>query len=389
MSAPANPLVLRMRPHARSIFAEMSGLARAAGAINLGQGFPDEDGPENIREAAIEAISEGRGNQYPPTQGIPELRQAVADHQKRFYDIDVDPDLGVVVTTGASEAIQSTLLALCESGDEVVVFQPWFDLYGAGIDLAGATLVNVPLSAPDFRPNIDAVRAAVTDRTKIILVNSPHNPTGAVFTRDEMAAIAQIAMDNDLIVISDEVYEHLWFDQHRHVPMATIPGMAERTITIGSGGKMFSLTGWKVGWASGPAHLITAVRTIRQHLSFASGGPFQYAFAYGLSLPDEYFEGLRLSMQHRRDLLTAGLTDIGFTVNPSHGTYFLTSDLGPYGVTDANDLALWMPEHVGVAVIPLLNAGRAPATPQTLRWAFCKAEPTLVEALDRLRKAAP
>lgn len=398
MSARPQSLVERMRSHERSIFAEMSALAGQHDAINLGQGFPQEDGPAEIREAAAAAIAEGRGNQYPPTQGIPELRRAIAEHQRRFYGIDIDPDAGVVVATGASEIIQAALLALCEPGDEVVIFEPWFDLYGAGIDLAGATRVSVELQAPNFRPDLQALAAAITNRTRVLLVNSPHNPTGVVFTEDEMRGIANIAIANDLIVISDEVYEHLWFDQSRHVPMATIEGMAERTITVGSGGKMFSLTGWKVGWASGPADLIAAVRTVRQHLSFASGGPFQYAFAFGLSLPDDYFEGLRLGMQHRRDILSSGLTEVGFAVNPSQGTYFLTSDLGPFGFTDANELALWMPEHAGVAAIPLLRAPLGhhrvqqvgpdkQVGNQTLRWAFCKSEQMLNEAVRRLQAA--
>lgn len=399
MTGRFDPLVRRMEAHQRSIFAQMSGLAREHHAINLGQGFPDEDGPLEIQQAAIEAINDGRGNQYPPTQGIPELRQAIAAHQRHFYGIDIDPNDGVVVATGASEVIQAALLALCEPGDEVVVFQPWFDLYGAGIDLAGATRVGVPLVAPHFRPDIAALREAVTGQTRVLLVNSPHNPTGVVFTAAELTEIAEIAIAHNLIVISDEVYEHLWFDEQRHIPMATIPGMAERTITVGSGGKMFSLTGWKVGWATGPADLIAAVRTVRQHLSFASGGPFQYAFAYGLGLPDEYFEGLRLQMQHKRDVLTAGLTDVGFTVNPSHGTYFLTSDLGPFGFDDANDLALWMPEHVGVAAIPLLapdmhghrSVSSTPdleADNRIMRWAFCKSEQMLNEAISRLQTAS-
>ncbi|MFM8774788.1 MAG: aminotransferase class I/II-fold pyridoxal phosphate-dependent enzyme, partial [Actinomycetota bacterium] len=268
-------LVSRMQPYATSIFAEMSILAAETGAINLGQGFPDTDGPEEMKEAARAAITEGRGNQYPPVHGLPELRAAIAEHQMRFYGLVVDPATDVVVTTGATEAIQSVILAFCERDDEVVVFEPWFDIYATGIALAGATRVSVPLRPPAFRPDIDALRDAITDRTRLLIVNSPHNPTGVVFTREELQGIADIAIERDLIVLSDEVYEHLWYDGHPHIPIATLPGMAERTITLGSAGKSVSFTGWKVGWATGPTALIQAVRSIRQHLSFVSGGPFQ------------------------------------------------------------------------------------------------------------------
>ena len=247
------PLVDRMVEHTTSIFAEMSTLAREVGAINLGQGYPDTDGPDALKQVAIDAITDGRGNQYPPPHGLPALREAIAAHQARFYGLTVDPATQVVVGTGASEMLQSTLLALVDIDDEVIVFEPWFDIYAAGISLAHGRRVAVPMAGPSLRPDIDALRAAVTPRTRVILLNSPHNPTGVVFTREELAAVAQVAIDNDLIVMSDEAYEHLWFDGHPHVPIATLPGMAERTVTIGSGGKTFSFTGWKVGWATGPA----------------------------------------------------------------------------------------------------------------------------------------
>jgi len=384
-----------MRPHATSVFGDMSALARRTGAINLGQGFPDEDGPQELREIAREAIADGRGNQYPPAHGLPDLRLAVAEHQQRFYGLDLDPETDVVIATGASEVLQSALMALCEAGDEVVVFEPWFDLYAAGISLAGATRVSVPLRPPTYRPDVDALAGAITERTRVLLLNSPHNPTGVVFTREELEAIAQIAIAHDLIVLSDEAYEHLWFEGHPHIPISTLPGMFERTISVGSGGKSFSFTGWKVGWGSGPSDLIAAVRVVRQHLSYVSGGPFQYAIAAGLRLPDDYFEGLRAQMQAKRDLLTDGLRTLGFDLALSQGTYFATSDLGPLaeidGVpVDGAALCAWLPEHAGVAAIPIqvfcddpeLGAG-------SVRWAFGKSDDTLREALRRMSEVVP
>jgi len=376
-----------MRPYERSVFGDMSARARSVGAVNLGQGFPDEDGPDELKAIATAAITDGRGNQYPPAHGLPDLRQAVAEHQERFYGLSVDPDAGVVIGTGASEVLQAALLALCEDGDEVVVFEPWFDLYAAGIALAGAQRVSVPLRPPTYRPDIDALRAAITDRTRVLLLNSPHNPTGVVFTRDELAAIAQIAIERDIVVLSDEAYEHLWFDGHPHIPISTLTGMFERTISVGSGGKSFSFTGWKVGWASGPADLIGAVRVVRQHLSYVSGGPFQYAIAAGLRLPDSYFEHLRSSMQAKRDLLTPGLRDLGFAVTESEGTYFVTTDLGPFEVEDGRALCAWLPEHAGVAAIPIQVFCDDPAVGAgSIRWAFGKSDDTLREALRRLHK---
>lgn len=379
-----------MHPHAASIFGDMSALARRTGAINLGQGFPDEDGPEALRDIARSAIADGRGNQYPPAHGLPDLRLAVAEHQERFYGLRVDPETDVVIGTGASEVLQSALMALCEPGDEVVVFEPWFDLYAAGISLAGAKRVSVPLRPPDYRPDIDALTDAITDRTRVLLLNSPHNPTGVVFTREELQAIADIAIERDIIVLSDEAYEHLWFDGHPHIPISTLPGMFERTISVGSGGKSFSFTGWKVGWGSGPSDLIGAVRVVRQHLSYVSGGPFQYAIAAGLRLPDDYFDGLRAQMQAKRDLLTAGLRTLGFTVTTSQGTYFATSDLGPFAQiegqrVDGSQLCAWLPEHAGVAAIPIQVFCDDPELgAASIRWAFGKSDDTLVEALRRL-----
>jgi N-succinyldiaminopimelate aminotransferase len=378
-----------MEPYVSSIFGEMSTIAAQTGAINLGQGFPDTDGPEEIKVIAQAAIGDGRGNQYPPVHGLPDLRAAIAEHQQRFYGLALDPATDVVVTTGASEAIQSSLLALCDAGDEVVVFEPWFDIYAVGIALANATRVSVPLRPPAFRPDIDALRAAVTDRTRVLLLNSPHNPTGVVFTREELQSIADIAIEHDLIVISDEAYEHLWYDGHPHIPIATLPGMAERTVTIGSAGKSFSFTGWKVGWATGPTDLIRAVRAVRQHLTFVSGGPFQYAIAHGLRMPDSYYEEFRQGLAHQRDILTSGLRDLGFAAVESEGTYFLTTDLGPLPEADSLTAARALPEKAGVVAIPLqVFCDHEGVGEHALRWAYCKRAEVLREALDRLSALA-
>ncbi len=374
--------------HATTIFGDMSRRAAEVGAINLGQGFPDTDGPESLRSAAIAAIRDGRGNQYPPAHGLAELRTAIAEHQGRFYDLSVDPQLGVVVTTGASEAIVATLLALVDKGDEVLVFEPRFDIYAAAIAMARGTRVGVPMDQPNYRPNIDALRAAVTPRTRMIVLNSPHNPTGVVFTPEELQGVADIALEHDLLVLADEAYEHLWFDNHPHIPISTLPGMFDRTITVGSGGKTFSFTGWKVGWATGPPNLISAVRVARQHLSYVSGGPFQWAMVDGLRLPDTYFDEFRADLATKRDLLTAGLADIGFGVLPSQGTYFLTTDIRPLGFTDGMEFCQVLPEQAGVAAIPhqFFCDNPEPAKPY-VRWAFCKRPEVLAEACDRLARA--
>ena len=379
-------LVPRMDEHAVSIFARMSTLAAQVGAINLGQGFPDTDGPVELREAAMRAIADGRGNQYPPPHGLPELRQAIADHQQRFYGLTVDPDLGVVVATGASETLQAALLALVDTGDEVVMFEPWFDVYAAGISLAQGRRVGIPLIGPQLRPDLDALRDRVTAQTRLILLNSPHNPTGIVFTRDELQAVADIAIANDCLVIADEAYEHLWFDGHPHIPIATLPGMFERTITIGSGGKSFSFTGWKVGWATGPAELIRAVRVVRQHLSYVSGGPFQWAMAEGLALPDAYFEEFRTDLQSKRDLLCAGLSAAGMRVIPPQGTYFATTDITELGYADGLTFCEELPAGAGVVAIPHQVFCDDPSVGAPyVRWAFCKQPAVLEQAVERLQ----
>ena len=377
-----------MSEHASTVFGEMSALAVKTGSVNLGQGFPDTDGPQVIKDAAVRAIEEGRGNQYPPAHGLPQLREAIVAHQQRFYGITLDPATDVVVTTGASEAVAAALLALVDHGDEVLLFAPWFDLYAADVSLADGVRVEVPLQGPAFRPDAEALRAAITPRSKVLLLNSPHNPTGTVFTRAELTAIAAVVSEHDLLVISDEAYEHLVFGDAEHVSFSTLPGMAERTLTVGSGGKTLSMTGWKVGWATGPADLIAAVRVVRQHLSFVSGGPFQWAVAEGLALPDRYWLDFRTDMQAKRDLLCDGLADLGFRVTVPEGTYFATTDVRPIGYVDGWAFCRDLPFRAKVVAIPHEVFHDDPeAGKPYVRWAFCKRPEVLQTALDRLARA--
>jgi N-succinyldiaminopimelate aminotransferase len=367
-----------------TIFAEMSALALRTGAVNLGQGFPDTDGPAEVVERAVDALRSGR-NQYAPGFGVPELRTAIAGHQRRFYGLDVDPDSEVLVTTGATEAIASALLGLVDPGDEVVVLEPYYDSYVAMLQMAGAVRRPVTLRAPDFRLPLDELRAAVTSRTTAILLNSPHNPTGSVLRREEFAAIAEIAVEHDLVVISDEVYEHLTFDGLPHVPIATLPGMAERTLTISSGGKSFSFTGWKIGWATGPAPLVAAAMGVKQFLTYTSGAPLQPAIAHALGADDAYFADFTARLQAQRDQLCDGLTDVGFDVLVPKGTYFVTTDIRPLGFDDGLEFCRVLPERAGVVAIPHQvfwddkDAGRP-----LVRWAFCKRPEVIDEALTRL-----
>jgi N-succinyldiaminopimelate aminotransferase len=380
-------LVKRMQRHRTSVFAEMSLRAREVNAINLGQGFPDVDGPDVLKEAAIRAIEEGRGNQYPAPHGIPELRQAIAAHQKRFYGIDVDWQTEVVVATGASEALQAAFLALVDIDDEVLIFEPWFDIYEIGVELARGKVVGVPSSADSLRPNFDALRARITNKSKVVVLNTPHNPSGIVWTREELQQLADIAIEHNLIVISDEAYEHLVYDGVEHVAIASLDGMFERTVTIGSAGKSFSFTGWKVGWASGPASLISAVRVVRQHLSYVSSGPFQYAIAEGLHFPDQHWREFTGEMQAKRDLLTSGLRTLGFGIVPSQGTYFLTTDVRPLGFSSGVDFVEKSLMQAGVVAIPHSRLCQNPevGTP-FVRWAYCKKEDVLRAALANLEK---
>ncbi|WP_431981581.1 pyridoxal phosphate-dependent aminotransferase [Streptomyces qinglanensis] len=381
----------RLAGFGTTIFAEMSALAVRTGAINLGQGFPDTDGPEEVREAAVRALRDGRGNQYPPGPGIPELRTAVAGHQQRFYGLRYDPDTEVLVTAGATEAIAASLLALVEPGDEVVALEPYYDSYAASVAMAGGTRVPVTLRPRDgtYHLDLDELRDAVTDRTRLLLLNTPHNPTGTVLRRDELAAVAELCVERDLLAVTDEVYEHLVFDGAHH-PLAGFPGMRERTVTISSSGKTFSYTGWKVGWVTGTPALVTAVRAAKQYLTFVSAGPFQYAVAEALALPDSYYTDLREGLRRRRDLLAGGLEEAGFAVHRPQGTYFITTDIRPLGATDGVAFCLALPERAGVVAVPtqVFYDHAAEGAPY-VRFAFCKRESLLDEAVARLKRLAP
>ncbi|MEV4638239.1 pyridoxal phosphate-dependent aminotransferase [Actinoplanes sp. NPDC049548] len=389
----ADPLVGRMRPFGTTIFSEMSALAARTGSVNLGQGFPDTDGPPEMLAAAAEALASG-ANQYPPLPGIPALRQAVVAHEERFWGLTRDPDTEVVVTAGATEAIAAAILALCEAGDEVVCFEPYYDSYAASIALAGAVRRPVTLRpGPDGRYGFDEaeLRAAFGPRTRMVLLNSPHNPTGTVFTTDELALVARLCQEHDVYAVTDEVYEHLVYTDAAtaHVPLATLPGMRERTLRISSAGKTFSCTGWKVGWATGPAPLVSAMTRVKQFLTFVNAGPLQPAVAVALGLPDAYFTTFRDGLQARRDRLVAGLTDAGFGVLPSEGTYFVTADIRPLGGTDGVDFCRTLPGRCGVVAVPTQvfydhrEQGR-----HLIRFAFCKREDVIDEAARRLRTLA-
>ncbi|WIE65846.1 aminotransferase class I/II-fold pyridoxal phosphate-dependent enzyme [Curtobacterium sp. MCLR17_036] len=375
---------------APTVFAEMSALAARTGAINLGQGFPDEDGPAEVLEAAVQAIRDG-ANQYPPGRGTPDLRAAVAGHQQHWYGLEVDPDSEVLVTAGATEALAATLLALVEPGDEVVTFEPFYDAYGALIRLAGGVHVTVPLTAPDFLPDEDTLRAAFSDRTRVVLVNTPHNPTGRVMPVEVLRTIVDLATQYDAVIVTDEVYEHLTFTVP-HTPVATLPGAAERTVSVSSAGKTFSTTGWKIGWLTAPPLLVDAITTVKQYLTFVNGAPFQPAIAAGLRLPDAVFAGIAAELSVKHDLLAAGLRTAGFDVFRPDGGYFVLADTAPLGYEDAREFCLRAPELTGVVGVPVsafVRPEHAAGYRSLVRFAFCKRRSVLAEAAERLAALRP
>jgi N-succinyldiaminopimelate aminotransferase len=384
-------LVPRLQPFTSTIFAEMTALATRTGAVNLGQGFPDTDGPPQMLAEAQRAIANGI-NQYSPGPGRPELRAAIAEHRTR-YGTSFDPDTEVLVTVGATEAIAASLLALVEPGDEVVLIEPYYDSYAACVAMAGATrrVVSLVSASPTdrFALDVEALRAAIGPRTRAVLLNSPHNPTGTVLNTAELSAIAALCVEHDLIAISDEVYEELVYDGVPHVPIGTLPGMAERTLTISSAGKMFNCTGWKIGWVCGPAALVGAVRAAKQFLTFVGGAPFQPAIAYALRNETAWVTGLRDGLSTKRDRLSAGLAEAGFDVHPAFGTYFVCADIRPLGFTDGAAFCLRLPERIGVAAVPVqVFTDHPDPWRHIVRFAFCKRDEVLDEAIERLHKLA-
>jgi N-succinyldiaminopimelate aminotransferase len=386
------PLVERMRGYGTTIFAEMTALAQQTGAVNLGQGFPDTDGPNAMLEQAVDAIRGGL-NQYPPGPGLPPLRQAIAAHRRARYGIGYDADTEVFVTVGATEGVSASILALCEAGDEVIVLEPYYDSYSAALSLAGAVRRPVALrpEAPGGRFTFDPqeLRDAVSKQTRAILLNSPHNPTGTALTLDELQLIADVAIEHDLLVITDEVYEHLTFDDVQHIPIATLPGMRERTVSISSAGKTFSVTGWKIGWICAPAAMVRAVNTVKQFTTFTHSGAMQLAVAHGLAREMEWVEALRSSLQLRRDRLIDGLAATGVTVHRPQATYFVQVDVRPLGIDDGEAFARALPHEAGVVGIPTAVFCDHPDVGRPfVRFAFCKRDDVLDEAVARLTSYA-
>ncbi|WP_378736884.1 pyridoxal phosphate-dependent aminotransferase [Nocardia brasiliensis] len=387
---PQPATVARLRPFASTIFAEMTELAVRYDAVNLGQGFPDTDGPAGMLEAARQAIADGL-NQYPPGRGMPVLRRAIADDRARRYGIHYDPDSQVLVTVGATEAISAAMLGLVEPGAEVVLIEPYYDSYAAAVAMAGARRRTARLVADGerFVLDLDSLRAAITPATRMLVVNSPHNPTGTVLGRADLQAIAEIACEHDILVLTDEVYEHLVYDGAEHISLATLPGMAERTVVVSSAAKTFSVTGWKTGWACGPAALIDGVLAAKQFLTFVGGGPFQPAVAHALNHELDWVAGLRDTLSEKRLRLAAALTDTGFRVTSSAGGYFVCGDITPLGASDGLAFCRELPKRLGVVAVPIsVFADDAAAWNHLVRFTFCKRDETLDEAMRRLRAGA-
>lgn len=377
----------RLEGFGTTIFSEMSALAARTGSVNLGQGMPDSSGPPSVIAAAVEAMERG-ANQYPPGNGVPALRQAIARHQERHYGIVLDPEAEVVVTTGCTEAIAGALLGLVDPGDEVVVLEPYFDSYVAMLQIVGAVRRPVTLRAPDFRLDLDELRAAVSPHTRFMLINTPHNPTGTVLTEEELATIAELAVENDVTVISDEVYEHLTYDGRTHTPLSTLPGMAERTVTLSSAGKSYSFTGWKVGWVTGPADLVGAVLGAKQWLTYSTGAPLQPAVAHALDHEPDFPRRLARDLQDRRDLLCGALGKAGLPLRLSAGTYFVMTDISDLGWPDGLAFCRALPERAGIVAIPTQGFYDTPDVGrQLVRWSFCKDQTTIEEAVRRLEGA--
>jgi N-succinyldiaminopimelate aminotransferase len=398
VTSPRAPhLVSRLQGFGTTIFSEMTALAQAHDAVNLGQGFPDEDPPAEAVQAAVDALHAGH-HQYAPGPGVPALRAAIVDHQRRFHGLTYDPDREVTVTFGATEAVAAALLALCEVGDEVVVLEPTYDAYGAVIAMAGASEVRVPLQREldddgelvGFRPDLDELAAVLGPRTRVVLLNSPHNPTGTVLHPDELDRIAALCVEHDLVAVTDEVYEHLVYDGV-HVPLATRPGMRERTVTVSSAGKTFSCTGWKIGWACAPPNLTGALRTTKQFLSFSGGTPLQHAVAQVLASPDEVYDRTTDRHRRRRELLAGGLRALGLPAVVPAGGYFVTADVAPFGYDDGDAFCRWAPAAIGVAAVPVGAFVRRPGPEvrSLVRFAFCKRDEVLEEGLSRLAAALP
>lgn len=380
-----NPFLAdRLQGFGTTIFTQMSALAVETNSVNLGQGFPDTDGPEEVAEAARQAITDGH-NQYPMLPGIPSLREAVSEHRARFRNQQFDPNGEILITAGATEALAAAMLAMTGPGDEVVTFEPYYDSYAAGIALSGATRKVVTLRAPDWAFDPDELRAAFTPNTKVLLLNTPHNPTGKVFSHEEMSLIAELCCEHDVVAVTDEVYEHLVFEGE-HLVLATYPGMAERTLTVSSAGKIFSFTGWKIGWACGPADMVAAVRTAKQFLTFAGGGPFQHAVAVGLRLGDDFYDGYTAEMRAKRERLCSGLAETGLDVLPPDGTYFASCDIRSIGETNGIDFCLSLPERAGVVAVPtMVFYDDKDAGAPIIRFAFCKKDEVIDEAVTRLK----